>query len=151
MKTLTTISLTGLLTLSFLFAAAQSQPTTKALLFSKFPDEITCTAAQLNSFFSGVQGQNVKVSLNNNLMLSGIVKSNIVKYRNLQTVIVKLPAFNNILFTLSRRSDEHENITYTGHLFDSAFADGYELKKTDKANYKLIKISMEKILPACNQ
>ncbi len=151
MKTLTTISLTGLFSLFFFLGIAQTTAKNKPSLFSNFPDEINCTAAQLNGFFDVAQGQNVKVSFNNNILLAGSIKSNIVKYSNLQTVIVKLPAFNNILFTLSKRSDGHENITFVGHLFDNAFTDGYELKQTDKLNYKLIKISMEKILPACNQ
>lgn len=130
--------------------ANRSSPV-KPSLFSKFPDVITCTTSQLNSFFAGKQDQNINVSFNNILTLEGSVKSNLVKYSNLQTVIIKLPAFNNISFSLSKRTDEQNNIVYTGHLFDSAFADGYELKKADKENYQLIKISMEKILPTCSQ
>ena len=151
MKTLITTSLTGLFSLFFLIGIAQGPTNNKPLLFSKFPETINCTSTQLNGFFEGVQGQNIKVSFNNTLILAGNVKSNIVKYSNLQTVMIKLSAFNNILFTLSKRSDGHENITYVGHLFDNAFADGYELKQIDKLNYKLIKISTEKILPTCNQ
>lgn len=151
MKTVATIFITELFSLFFLTGTAQVTTNNKPLLFSNFPDIINCTATQLNSFFEGAQGQNVKVAFNDKIIIAGNVKSNIVKYSNLQTVTIKLPAFNNILFTLSKRSDEHENITYVGHLFDYAFADGYELKQIDNLNYKLIKISMEKALPACNQ
>lgn len=128
----------------------RSSPT-KPYLFNKFPDVINCTAAHLNSFFAGGQGQTVNISFNNTLTLAGSIKSNISKYSNLQTVLVQLPAFNNILFCLSKRADEQHNIVYTGHLFNNAYADGYELKKGGHGDYQLIKISMEKFLPTCNQ
>lgn len=156
MKNLATTTLMVLLTLLAVTSFAQQLSTersspVKPFLFSKFPDVITCTPAQLNSFFAGMQGQDVNVSFNNALTLAGNIKSKLAKYSNLQTVMIKLPAFNNILFSLSKRTDEHDNIFYAGHLFDNAYADGYELKKAEHGNYQLIKISMEKILPTCSQ
>ena len=140
-----------LLLLSFTVAFAQKTPATRPLLFSKFPDTINCTATQLNNFFKFAEGQNVSVSLQNTLTLAGSVKSNLVKYSNLQTVVVKLPSFNNILFSLSKRTDDKKNIVYVAHLFDRAYADGYELKKIDAENYQLTKISTERVLQDCNQ
>jgi hypothetical protein len=151
MKNLRTTSFMVVLTLCAATVLAQNTFAVKPLLFSKYPDVIDCTPAQLNSFFEGEQGQNVKVSFNNTLTLSGSIKSNLVKYSNLQTVVIKLPAFNNILFTLSKRTDNREIITYVGHLFDNAYADGYELKKSGNGNYQFVKISMAKILPDCSQ
>ena len=74
MKTLTTFSLTGLFLLFFFIGTAQTTAISKPSLFSNFPDEITCTAAQLNSFFGVAQGQNVKVFFNNNILLAGSIK-----------------------------------------------------------------------------
>ncbi len=156
MKNLATTTLMVLLT--FLAAtgfaqhsSAEKSSPIKPFLFNKFPDVINCTAVQLNSFFAGGQGQAVNIAFDNTLTLAGNIKSNITKYSNLQTVLVQLPAFNNILFSLSKRTDEHHNIIYTGHLFNNAYADGYELKKGGHGDYQLIKISMEKMLPTCNQ
>lgn len=156
MKKLTTTTLFVLFTFLAVTSFAQQSTANKSspvkpFLFNKFPAVINCTVAQLNSFFVAKQGENVQVCFNNTLTLSGSVKSNLVKYSNLHTVIVKLPAFNNISFSLSKRKNEHNKIVYAGHLFDSAFADGYELKKEVDGNYQLIKISMEKILPTCSQ
>ena len=151
MKNLTTVTLAVVLTLCATTSFAQKSPVVKPSLFSKYSDTINCTAAQLNTFFETVQGQNIKVVFNNSFSLSGNIKSNLVKYSNLQTVFIKLPSFNNILFSLSKRTDNHEIVTYVGHIFDNGYSDGYELKKINNDNYQFIKISIQKILPACNQ
>ena len=151
MKNLATITLMVALTLCAATVSAQNTLLSKPSLFSKYPDVINCTSAQLNSFFESDQGKTVKVSINNTFTLAGSVKSKLAKYNNLQTVVINLPAFNNILLTLSKRTDKREIITYVGHLFDNAYADGYELKKINNDNYQFIKISMEKILPDCSQ
>jgi hypothetical protein len=156
MKNLATTTLIVLLTLSAITTFAQQASANrsspgKPSLFSQFPDVINCTASQLNSFFESRQGQNVNVSFNNILTLAGAVKSNLSKYSNLQTVVIQLPAFNDILFSISKRTDQQNNIIYVGHLFNNAYTDGYELKRIDQENYQLTKISMDKILPTCSQ
>jgi hypothetical protein len=151
MKNLATTTLTVLLSLYTSIGFAQNIPADKPFLFSNYPDVINCTSAQLHSFFDARQGENVKVAFANNFRLYGLVKSNLVKYSNLQTVTITLPAFNNILFSLSKRTDNYEIITYVCHLFSTEYADGYQLKKIDNDNYQFIKINMAKILPDCNQ
>lgn len=123
----------------------------KAYLFKTLPNDIPCTAAQLNNFFTVNESQSLKILFNNTLKIEGTVKKNIIKSNRLQTVIVSLPAFNNIDFHLSKRKDQNNNVVYVGHLFDMAYSDGYELKKIDQENYHFVKISMNKILPDCAQ
>ena len=123
----------------------------KPFLFKNLPNDIACTATQLNSFFSVNESQSIKILFSNTLKLAGTVRRNIIKNNQLQTVIISLPEFNNINFHLSKRIDTNNNTVYVGHLFDVAYADGYELKKTDKENYHLVKISLDKILPYCSQ
>ncbi len=156
MKNLATTALTVLLTFTAVTSFAQQRPENrsspaKPYLFSQYPKAINCTASQLNSFFSSRQGEKVNVSFDNTINLGGNIISNISKYSNLQTVVVKLSQFNNISFTLSKIIDEDNQLVYAGHLFNPAYADGYELKKMDRENYQFIKIEMEKILPTCNQ
>jgi hypothetical protein len=156
MKHLATTTLMVLLILAAVTGFAQEHPQNrsspaKPSLFSKFPDVINCTTGQLNSFFNSRQGDKIAVSFNSTLMLDGNVQSNISKYSNLQTVVVKLAKFNNMLFTISRIVDEDRQIVYAGHLFDPAYADGYELKNKGQGNYQFVKIDMEKMLPTCSQ
>jgi hypothetical protein len=156
MKHLATTTLMVLLTLTAVTSFAQEHPQNRAspakpALFTQFPDIINCTAGQLNSFFNSRQGDNIAVAFNSALTLNGNVKSNISKYSNLQTVVVKLVQFNNILFTISRIVDEDRQVVYSGHLFDPAYADGFELKNKGGGNYQFVKIELEKMLPTCNQ
>lgn len=156
MKHLATTTLMVLLTFTAVTSFAQEHPQNRASpakpsLFTKFPDVINCSAGQLNSFFNSRQGDDIAVCFNSSLTLDGNIKSSFSKYSNLQTVVVKLPQFHNILFTISRIVDEDRQIVYTGHLFDTAYADGYELKNKGGGNYQLVKIDMEKMLPTCNQ
>ena len=123
----------------------------KRYLFKTLPNDIPCTASQLNSIFSINESENLKILFNNTLKIEGNVKKNIIKNDRLQTVIVTLPAFNNIDFHLSKRKDQNNLIVYVGHLFDMAYSDGYELKKIDQINYHFVKILMNKILPDCAQ
>ncbi|MDN3657709.1 hypothetical protein QWZ08_18800 [Ferruginibacter paludis] len=156
MKHLATTTLMVLLILAAVTSFAQEHPQNRAspakpALFTQFPDVINCTAGQLNSFFNSRPGENIAVSFNSNLMLDGNVKSNISKYSNLQTVVVKLAQFNNISFTISRIIDEDNQIVYSGHLFDPAYADGFELKNKGGGNYQFVKIELQKMLPTCSQ
>jgi hypothetical protein len=130
---------------------SQKEHSGKPLMFSNYPPIINCTEDQLNNIFSYGLGDHVNIALPANLTLSGPVTSNIVKFSNLQTVVIKLPSFNNILFALSKRLDENNKPVYVGHLFNKDYADGYELRRTNGGNYQFVKIETEKLLPTCNQ
>ena len=156
MKYFATTTLMVLLVLTTVTSFAQEHSSgrttpVKPSLFNKFPDAIACSTEQLNGFFDRYEGDSINVSFGNTLMLEGAVKSHISRYGKLQTVVVKLSRFNNILFTLSKTTDQENQVAYAGHLFDQAYADGYELKKISREKYQFVKIEMAKILPACNQ
>ena len=84
-------------------------------------------------------------------MLSGPVVSRVAKYSNLETVVIKLAAYNNSLFSLSKQTDAANNITYVGKIINPLYADGFELKSNADGSYELVKIDIEKILVTCNQ
>ncbi|MFT3683129.1 MAG: hypothetical protein QM791_22910 [Ferruginibacter sp.] len=144
-----------LCTALFAFAAftvfAQKAPSTQPHLFKNYPAVIDFSEAQLNSLFSAKPGQNKTLALQGGLSLNGPVVSNVVKYKNLQTVAIKLTAFNNMLFALSKRTEKDNSVVYVGHLFSKDYADGYELKRTANNTYQLVKVDMNEILPTCNQ
>jgi hypothetical protein len=140
-----------LLSLNAVTSYSQTNRSGKAALFTNFPTSIACSESQLSSMFTASKGENINLSLGNNLSLSGAVTSKMVKYSNLQTIVVKLPAFKDALFSLSKQTDEHNNINYVGHIMNPLYTDGFELKRTADGNYELIKIDLEKILVNCNQ
>jgi hypothetical protein len=136
----------------FLSAASFAQKTVshKPSLFANYPAIIDCTQEQLSNIFNAVPGQNIKLVLANNFIIEGPVKSYSNKYTNLQTVAIQLPAFNNMLFALSKRTDATDAVVYVGHLFNKDYADGYELKRNQGNQYQFVKIETDYLLPTCS-
>lgn len=130
---------------------AQKASSAKVYLFKNYPSVINCTEAQLAGLFN--YGNNVEVSLplTGDLTLKGPVKWWAKKYSNLQAVSLKLTAFHNIIFSVSRRYDAADNFTYVGHLYSAEFADGYELKKVGGTSYQFVKIETDRILQLCSK
>jgi hypothetical protein len=130
-------------------AQAQNKPALRSsLLFANLPESITCTEAQLNNLFRYGQGENISLTFANNISLSGPVTSNLVKYSNLQTVVVNLTAYNNTLFSLSKQTENNQTI-FVGRIFNPAHTDGFELKRSANGDYQLIKIDTKNILTDC--
>lgn len=143
---------TGLL-IAILFVSmlqAQNTTTVKPKLFAAFPYQVTCTVQELSKVFSIAADQPVKLSFSDHFLFSGVVTSNLVKYSNLQTVIMQSPEMDNVIFTISKIINAGGSITYTGHVIHKAYADGYELKKDDQNQYRLVKFETDKLLQDCN-
>jgi hypothetical protein len=147
----TTNTLCAVLLLAACTVSASAQKVQKTALFRRYPSTIEISATQLNQLFEAKQGQSKSLSLQGGLAISGPVISNVVKYSNLQTMAIRLPAFNNILFALAKRKEADNSIVFTGHLFSREFADGYELKRISADTYQLVKVQMAEMLPTCNQ
>jgi len=138
-----------LLTLYAATSYSQTKRNSKTPLFENFPTTIKCTEPQLSSMFTAAKGQRVNLSLGDNLSLSGPVLSNQLKYSNLQTIVIKLPAFKDALFSLSKQTDAQHNINYVGRIMNPQYTDGYELIRNADGNYQLTKIDLEKIFVEC--
>lgn len=119
--------------------------------FSSYPDVINCTEAELSRVFSGTTGQDISLNFSNDFMFSGKITSNLVKYSNLQTAVIKSPVFNNSILNISKRINQDNSITYVGRIINVDYFDGYELKKNITGNYQLIKIETDKVIQPCFQ
>ena len=151
MKHLTTTMCSVLLALLAITGYSQNKQTGKPSQFAALPSSFQLTESQLGSFFAASKGQNISVGLTSNFTLAGPVTSNVSKYKNLRTIVVQLPAFNNSLFSLSKQTDEHNNTIYVGRILNPLYADAYELKRNPDGNYQLIKFDLDRILVTCNQ
>ena len=148
MKHILSILLAVLFTGCFSTSFSQS----KKLLFSRYPANISCTEAQLSKLFNADKGQQVSLKLSDNFKLEGTVFNKISKYNNtLQTLVVQLPAFNNMLLAISKRLAANNQTVYIGHLYNSESADGYQLKQQGNNTYQFVKIETDKVLQPCNQ
>ena len=147
---LTGLCIVGLM-LTSITIIAQKNSSKKPFLFSNYPAVIDCSETQLNSLFTASNNITVSLSLAGNLTLQGEVVNRANKYNSLQTVSVKLPAFGNILFSVTKRDNEGKEPIYTAYLLNNSYADGYQLKRSADNAYQFIKIETAKLLPTCNQ
>ena len=144
--------LTGLLfTLFTVSANSQSSTGSKPKIFAAFPATISCSELELSKAFSTAVDQTVSLSFSNNLLFNGTVTGNTVKYSNLQSVTIKLPEFDNLIFSISKITNDDKTVTYVGRIINKKYADGYELKKDASNNYQFIKFETDKIIPECSQ
>lgn len=151
MKHCTQIVLAALCMLASVSITAQKKSSTRPFLFKDYPEIINCTEAQLSSLFTYGNDVEVTLILPNGLTLKGPVKWWAKKYTNLQTVTIKLTEFGNTLFSLTRRFDAANNFIYVGHLFNTEYADGYELVNKGGGSYQLIKMQTDKIVQICSR
>jgi hypothetical protein len=131
-------------------AQAQTQNGTKPSLFNNFPGKIICSEQELSRVFSTTASQDISLSFSDNFIFSGKVTSNVVKYTNLQTAIVKSPIFGNAIFVLSKITNTDRSTSYVGRIVNKQYFDGYELKKDASNNYQLIKIETDKVIEDCS-
>lgn len=143
------------LVLLFMILAApgfsQNPPSIKPKQFSQYPDIINCTQAELDKVFNLSSGQAVSMNFSNDFSFGGDIISKINRYSNLQSAVVKSPAFNNTIFNLSKRINPDNSITYVGHILNKDFFDGYELKRNADGSYQLKKFETDKVMQDCKQ
>ena len=133
-------------------AAVQAQNPTgaKPSLFNNFPGKIICSEQELNRVFTTTGSPDISLSFSDNFIFSGKVISNVVKYSNLQTAIIKSPIFGDAIFVLSKITNADRTNSYIGRIINKQYFDGYELKKDASNNYQLIKIETDKVMQDCS-
>ncbi len=130
-------------------AFAQKSDQSKPKLFTNFPDEIQVSKNLLQNTMNAFEGEQVVITFNNDFHFKGIVLSNLKKYDNLQSVLIKSSSFGNAVFQVSKIINDDKSISYTGRIINPDAFDGYEIKKDVKDNYSLKKFETKKILEDC--
>ena len=131
--------------------SSQTGTAPKPKQFSNFPDVISCSEAVLSNIFNTTAGQNINLSFSDNFLFPGNVTSNVVKYSNLQTAIIKSPVFHNSIFSVSRIINDDRSISYVGRIINRDYFDGYELKRNAAGNYQLVKMETDRVIQDCRQ
>lgn len=139
------------LMLSVIALTGFSQTTTKPKQFNNFPEKITCSEQELANVFNATPGQVISINFSDNFIFSGSVKSNLVKYSNLQSAVVVSPDYSNTIFNVSKITNDDGSISYIGRIINKSFFDGFELKKNTAGVYQLTKIETDRVIPDCSQ
>ena len=147
------ISYTAVMLFTLLSVTAYSQNTTgaKPKLFANYPDHINCTVTELGKAFTAAADQNINLAFSDNFLFNGTVTSNVVKYANLQTAVIRSASFSNAIFVLSKITNADGTTSYVGHIINTKYFDGYDLKKDASGNYQLVKIETGAVLQDCRQ
>lgn len=151
MKHLAPYAMLLFLSLISLTGFSQNNNIPKPKQFSNFPDLINCSETTLSSIFTATAGQNISLSFSDNFLFSGSVTSNVVKYSNLQTAVIRSPVFNNSIFSISKIINGDHTVSYIGRIINKNYFDGYELKRNTSGNYQLIKMETDRVIQDCRQ
>ena len=150
MKNCVTLTMALLFALSTISVVAQNATGAKPKLFSSFPQQIICSEAELSKAFTAAANQNINLSFSDNFLFGGMVTSNVIKYDNLQSVVIKSSVFGDAIFALSRITNADKSISYVGRIINKKYFDGYELKKDANNIYQLIKIETDTVIQDCS-
>ena len=120
-------------------ANAQVVTERRPQLFSAFAKTIHFPTTELEKIFTTPEGRTIKLSLGENVGLTGVVTSSVQKYSNLHSVIIKLNNLDNTVFGISKRTNDDNSITYIGRIINTKYSDAFELKSDASGNYSINK------------
>lgn len=151
MKRLASYALMLFIALTATKAYAQGPSSPKPKQFDAFPNVISCPESELAKLFNTTPGQDISLSFSNNFSFAGNITANVVKYANLQSAVMVSAYYHNTVFNVSRRINKDNTVTYTGHMFNKTYFDGYELKRDAAGNYQLVKFETDRVIQDCKQ
>lgn len=127
------------LLISFNSLTAQIVTERRPQLFAAFAKSIHFPKLELEKIFTTSEGSIIKLSLGENVGLTGVITSSVQRYHNLQSVIVKLNNLDNTVLGISKITNDDKTISYTGRIINTKYADAFELKSDANGNYLLNK------------
>jgi hypothetical protein len=131
-------------------ASRAQTATAKPAQFSAYPENITCTEAQLQGLFNAGTQAAITLTLPGNFIFKGVVQSNEQPYSNLQTVIIRSTNFPGSVFSVSKRTDAGNTYQYVGRILSFQHSDLYELA-LENGVYALQKKKFSNIIQTCPQ
>jgi hypothetical protein len=128
--------------------SAASFAQTKPTLFDAYPEKISLSKTIITDAFSYNTGSSVSINLASNFTFAGTVISNLQKYNNLQTIIIRSSENSKSVFQISKITNKDNSISYAGLIINQDAADGYVIKNNNDM-YSLQKFESGKILEPC--
>jgi hypothetical protein len=146
MKIIPKLCLLALILATTFSSNAQVNRATRPYLFAHYSSKIPASVTELDKAFTAKTGSTVKFVFSSAFTFSGTVISSVQKYNNLSSVLIKSPALNNALLSISKRINDDSTVTYVGRIINEKYADAYELVKDDAGNYSFTKIKTEDLV-----
>lgn len=146
MKSIFKAALLFTLLISFISIKAQIVTERRPQLFAAFSKTINFPKTELEKIFATPEGRTIKLSLGDNVGLTGVITSSIQRYHNLHSVMVKLNNLDNTILGISKRINDDNSITYIGRIINTKYADAFELKTDVNGNYFINKIKTAELI-----
>lgn len=151
MKTITqAVVLLLLVTTTNIGFAQQKSDANSKEIFANFSDKVNFSKSILQTTITAKSGESVSIPFNTDFIFNGVVVSNEVKYKNLQTVIIKSTSLKDALLQISKITNEDLSESFVGRIINTDANDGYSIEKDEANNYKIEKIEMKNILQDCS-
>lgn len=145
MKMLTRLFVLSLSLMIFSSSEAQVLTSKRPYLFKDVNNQIPATISELDKAFTVPAGTTLQLKFNN-FLFNGTVTSSIKRYDKLYSVIIHSPSLHNTLFSISRRVNDDNTITYVGRILNEQYADGFELVKNKDGSYLLNKTKTDEMI-----
>ena len=121
---------------------------TRPNLYAAYPSTISINKISLDNILSNKPGTVVSMPLTANFTFEGTVISNITKYNNMHTVMLRSVQNAQSIFQITKIENKENTVSYFGRILNSNAADGYEIKNNN-GEYFLQKFETAKILEPC--
>ena len=116
-------------------APLNEQLTEKPSGFTALPEQFTISRLYLDQLFLGSSSAKVRLPIEHNKFLAGIVLERVQKNASIVTVNIRLSDYDEALFTISRRTTNSGAAEYTGRIINIRYADMMILKDDNQALY----------------
>jgi hypothetical protein len=112
----------------------------KPKIFSDLPQTMVLQSAEADALFKLRAGETAKAQLTSQFFIDATVVSN-GGNKSSKTIILKIPARNNAILTLTRFSTPDGIVKYAGRIMSQGNGDAYEIK-TENSQYIFNKINL---------
>jgi hypothetical protein len=112
-------------------------PAEKPLLFTDLPEKFSISLPAIEKIFAGSSTGNVKIAIDNNRSIEGIIVEKLARNPNLITMNIRLPQYRQALFTISRLTGINQPAAYSGRIIHLAYGDVLKLTQENDRLYLL--------------
>ena len=98
-------------------------PADKPLLFADLPPTFGVSQATIDKIFAGSASGNIKLNIDNSRTIEGVIVERFQRSAAVTTVNIKLPQYQQALFTISRIISAGNPAVYAGRVIHISYGD----------------------------
>ncbi len=127
-------------------STAQVAPHQPSVALKNLPLRLVTPLPQIQTALLKVAGANCKIEMSQGFVLEGKVLSAVTKFGKLSVVTIALSSIDDAVLSLSKTKNDDNSYTYSGHLINKDYSEGYRLKKNIDGTYAFEKLNMNDLV-----